>query len=1673
MGGTDSSDRAQREQEQARPNEKAASSVASKTGELPVEDSEKAGKARDSTAAEERRTVISIPSCRVQLPARGTAAPTAGESSESDDDEDFDVYFEQQISKTEAELRKLEDAIDRVPMRIVRRYAIAVHEALLSVVNDGVSLVDMVGPIPECFTFPCPKPGTEVPGKMTSDLEPSLEGHDQEMARATREPSALPTVEESDDRLLHPAEPQPKVEEVDTEGSGLPPVPALEEVKTLDEDVDMQDVSESRAVMDLPRRSVSPNGPTADELGTKDTEKSPAFFPHPFGQPEIESSPSPDEESEDRTDDDASIYGSVEVVREYSTTPPTEDLPVYNVKPWYRSRRVRKLAEESPEFGDFLLNHIRDQASAAQREKEELRREYAKNYESYLRFTLSDDPAAVKSRQYFSACDTQPGTNGKPGASESKPEGTRRAASRFATELDLDYALQQSMREHQERQEREERAQKEKYRSDKEAVIPDMFWTVEERAQASFYDTAGLLPLEKLVATWQVVPWHVNFTEEEAEKFEKAYLENPKQWGKISQELPDRDFGTCIQYYYAKKRELNLKEKLKKQPKRRKKGRGKQRSSALVSELRNAENETEETIQENGENGEGRRRPPRRNAAPIFGQDATPNADSDGATPAPTPGRRRAGTDAKNESGAEKPEAKKGGRRTRQLKADKEAKVLKQLAQAPAPSPGPLAVPGKTGRSRANSRAQGTEWLSPQTPLDLAARGPVPFEVPPGAMQPPLVPLQQPPLASSERASLTMASTMSEVMAPPSLRPEPPPPPASVPTFDISQSAAPERNRAQQQASSFWRVSETTDFPALLRSFGTDWNAIADHMKTKTATMVKNFYVRQTKEGGKPEWEQIAAEADAKGQRGEKRPAPPTPTQGPRRRYDVQPSVHRPLAAATEPDEAAPAKVEPPLQNQSFTRFQVPIAQAVPVSRPLSQAAAQPNMSAPLGSSAVAQNQPSGPSVTQAMSPQTQPLRPPASAFPYAEREMDQKAAQAHHAQQPVHISQKPVVTAAAIPAVSETVPRPAGWTSDLSQQLSLLSQQQAVRDARERQRLDGAPREPPRPVERPPLRMKQEHDQPLHPADSYSLFQPPQRVNSSRIEPAPLARQPEPPHPPPSTSQPFAPPVRSQPVRSMLTDRVSVQQAPQPATPASERPLASMQRPAQATMQEQYGATPVSAPPPSTPSQPPPQSTPTPSRPPERKTSSLMALLNDDPPPPPRRVTDMSSTVKPSSTPPPQSTSVRPQPPPTSTGVPPRSQVETGYPYAAARNPSQAPTPAIPPLKPYHTQSPQPQHMRVPSSSMASSMDPTAAEAQRDYYARHSYPSQRQTSATNSPQAHPAHHYAQPGQHPQQHPQPHVSQHPQQSQMGYQGQQSYHPYQVSQPHAPSPTPQYAAHPSMSSRREPPPSSGREPWPPAQQPMIAQQQQQLHHQQQQQHQQPPQQQQQTAWPPSHQAPPKANQPPVPAQSAWGAQHGVQAKPPVSSALPPQQHHTWPTSMSGQQPHPLNLREPPRASTVYGSHDTQGSPAGMVHHQQQQHGPPGGPPRYAPAPQDARRGEPVPPPPTPGQQYARYASTPGPGGQGRDPGAVRSYTPVSGFDPRGGPPPPPPPSAYAGQDALREAQLREAQLREMGGRDPREAAAAAAVAAAAQHQSILGRQLRPQDPYERAAERRYG
>uniref|UniRef100_A0A0D2XA28 SANT domain-containing protein n=1 Tax=Fusarium oxysporum (strain Fo5176) TaxID=660025 RepID=A0A0D2XA28_FUSOF len=543
----------------------------------------------------------------------------------------------------------------------------------------------------------------------------------------------------------------------------------------------------------------------------------------------------PSQVDDDETESEDDSFMNLDTVRQYMTTPPIDSLPDYSCMPWDKDSAFLKTLDSSITLDDFVVEHLDKMHLEKSAEQDHDRKIYKDNYERYLDFTMSNDPAAVKSRGKFSVSTGIEITGTV--TPEPKHEGSGRGR-RFATERDLERVLQASMREDEERKERELRMQQEKYRTDKEAIIPNMIWNQEEKDNTKYLDKSGFTPVDRLVSAWRVLPPVNNFTEEEAGLFEKRYLEAPKQWGRVAEAIPHRDFGSCIQYYYMNKKDLNLKEKLKKQPKRRRKGKAKQRSSALVSELGNGDGETEEN-HDTGENGERRR--PRRAAAPTWGFEQPP-VDTENSTPNATPGRR--GGSAK----VDHPE-KVDGRKRRRGPKEKEPKAAK-ANQTLAAAPGP----GK-GRSRSNSRALNTD--GPSTPLPAAEshRLPGQFEQHPAGIQLPFSVQQQQqqqqqpqqqPIQTLERQQSVAPSSISEVMAAPSLRPDPPPQPAMA-TFNLAH--PPSERKAPTQASSYWSVSESNDFPHLLRSFGSDWTGIAAHMGSKTAVMVKNYFVRQKDQG--------------------------------------------------------------------------------------------------------------------------------------------------------------------------------------------------------------------------------------------------------------------------------------------------------------------------------------------------------------------------------------------------------------------------------------------------------------------------------------------------------------------------------------------------------------------------------------------------------------------------------------------------------------------------------------------------------------------------------------------------------------------------------------------------------------------------------------------------------
>lgn len=767
---------------------------------------------------------LNVSAVRFSLPQKITTGRATVDQSSDSDDEDMGEWFDEQITKTEAEIQKLGDATDVVPTEIVIRHAHITHEALVAVANAKEGLKDMLGPVPEDIVLPIEKevaPAAPVAPMAEMVTDTKTEEPKVEKAASTELP---PAKADEPSKPIAP-EPLPKAEEMDVDSAHVP-IPTVEKPELHDEqgDVVMEDAQMNGSEHSVPERKPVTNG-------VSDRDANGHLNVPELDQPiTATNSPTPMEEDDEDTDFEVDA-ATLELVRADMQTPPVDDLPHFTTRPWFESKKAMQSMELNQNYNKYITQTLAQNATFARADQDEKKMEYKDKYEQYLRYTMSEDSVAVKSRNAFNKANT-PIDGAGPVASgpESKAESRR---GRFATERDMERVMAQSLLELKEKEERETRAENLKRPRETEAVIPDMYWTNEDRQKELFYDTSGYLEPEKLVAKWEVLPPLANFTEAEAEQFEKAYLECPKQWGKIAENIPNRDFKACIQYYYLKKNTLNLKEKLKKQPKKKKKGKTKARSSALAYELGNPD----EPQEDNAETGEdGRRARPRRAAAPTW--DFERPAESVEGTPAVTPGGRNKPS-TKGDGSAEKPEKPPRKRRTVKEKEPKQPKTPQVLAPVPATSG------GKGARSRSNSKVPPpAEVLPTQNPTAEMGRVPLSFE--PRHSPMPALPASIAPVPNHNMAHV---EKLPDIMAPPSLRPEPIPPlPSNVATFEFGAhngitTPAPEpdtggRATPATGASSYWSVNEQNAFPDLLRSFGTNWQKISAHMTTKTPTMV-------------------------------------------------------------------------------------------------------------------------------------------------------------------------------------------------------------------------------------------------------------------------------------------------------------------------------------------------------------------------------------------------------------------------------------------------------------------------------------------------------------------------------------------------------------------------------------------------------------------------------------------------------------------------------------------------------------------------------------------------------------------------------------------------------------------------------------------------------------------
>ncbi|KAF2810974.1 uncharacterized protein BDZ99DRAFT_441649 [Mytilinidion resinicola] len=478
-----------------------------------------------------------------------------------------------------------------------------------------------------------------------------------------------------------------------------------------------------------------------------------------------------------------------------------------------------------------------------------------------------------------------------------------RRGHRFNSEYDLQLALKESMKDAEEAQARKERdAKKSAPDPEREAAIWDQY-SLYEVQRRKFTNTNWQRQPGQGINVFHYDPQPDDFTDEEhrilVESYHDMYL---KKWGKLAEILTQktgkaRDYKECINHYYTTKWSKEYKGRRKYRKGRKPRGGGGAgRGRASAANTERPDLFTDDLVDKSSQShlnmttDSGR---PRRAAAPTFGAES----EVDGVTPAPTPARARgAGRQDNGDATGEK-----AGKRQKVAK-EKGGRKVKNHPLAAAAAGSPVKPERKEkllgvktedayGRERSIEESRMLSSIQPGPGMDDHL-----------AYQEEMLARTGPSGILNDRPRIQTA-------------------------------------HSRGGPSSYWSVMEQTDFKRNVAHFGTDFVAIANHMGTKTHTMVKNQYQRLVEQGNAPELLQAAQEADQRKLAGEDLGPPPTPTPAVKRRYD-QPQTTVPRTIAPTPDvvdlinspvlqPAIPAQTSPPMFPAS-TRYPA-IAQAAPV----------------------------------------------------------------------------------------------------------------------------------------------------------------------------------------------------------------------------------------------------------------------------------------------------------------------------------------------------------------------------------------------------------------------------------------------------------------------------------------------------------------------------------------------------------------------------------------------------------------------------------------------------------------------------------------------------------------------------------------------------------------------
>jgi serine/arginine repetitive matrix protein 2 len=391
---------------------------------------------------------------------------------------------------------------------------------------------------------------------------------------------------------------------------------------------------------------------------------------------------------------------------------------------------------------------------------------------------------------------------------------------KYSSELDFERVLEESRREEEQRQQKEEKAKKEALAHvEREANIPPLLSPLEAQQQI-FSDTSLLRDPEESLRVFEFAPPEDTLTSEQSREFTRCWKKSPKSWHSIADSL-GLSTKDIIYHYYATKWDKPYKGGKGKKQKRPTVG---NRRGGLLGRVRmEVDAENQDTAVGLTESGR-----PRRAAAPTFSKPAAGKGDVEGEVETPTPAGRRAAGNYKAENGAAA-EGRGAGRgknaKDKPTRKPRNPLLAGKAASAPSPQKAAKEKKDKPGSVLPAFGGETEEWIGKLEPVP-----------PQDGLMPPLIPQQQqqqPQPYLVEPANMASYQDMNPNMNPLD-------PASTVQPGQIRERPRALSNTQRQNASSYWSVTEESEFQACLAYYGTDFQLISNHITKKTPVMVRS-----------------------------------------------------------------------------------------------------------------------------------------------------------------------------------------------------------------------------------------------------------------------------------------------------------------------------------------------------------------------------------------------------------------------------------------------------------------------------------------------------------------------------------------------------------------------------------------------------------------------------------------------------------------------------------------------------------------------------------------------------------------------------------------------------------------------------------------------------------------